>query len=298
MTYHQFIDEVQSYMSDHISAGSKISIQPITKNNNIHLDGLTIIEADSNLSPTIYLNYYYEELEQGTPLDTLKQNILTTYLQNKPRKKIDVSFYTDYSNIQDKILYKIINYEKNKELLEDVPHYTYLDLAIVFYCLVSTTPTGSATILIHNKHLDFWNITKDTLYGQALVNTPKVLCGKIENLGTLMAQLLTPLEYSEVMQEESSTCPMYVLTNELKLYGAGCIIYPHLLKDFANKIGDDLYIIPSSIHEVLLVPMSWGMTARELTTMVKDVNTTQVIDEEILSDRIYYYSRQSDRISL
>lgn len=299
MSYQEFMETIKNYITAHVDSNTKVQIQSVIKNNNIHLDGLTIIENNCNISPTIYLNYYYDEYIDGASMQEILKSIFQIYKKNKPDENIDVSFYTEYKNIKDKIVYKLINFEKNKDLLNEVPYYRYLDLAIVFYCLISTTPTGSATILVYNRHLDFWHITAEELYGQALINTPKILKHDLRSLNELMAELLSPVEYEEALSAESnSSFPMYVLSNKHKLYGASCLIYPQVLQKFAAEISSDLYILPSSVHEVILVPAINQSSCKELSNMVCEVNETQVIDEEILSDHVYFYSRETNDITI
>lgn len=299
MTYDTFKDEVLAGIRSRIPQAS-LSIEPIIKNNEIVLDGLVIMEDGTNISPTLYLNYYYESYQDGTDFSSILDSILFTYHSNKPCGKINTSFFTDYRNIEHRIAYKLIHYEKNKHLLPDIPHYRYLDLAIVFYCLISTSAAGSATILIRNEHLHFWNISRKQLFDKAKENTPKLLPYDLRNLNELMKELIKkeqddPLPEPE---EDAALCPMYVLTNQNKLNGAGCILYEHLLKSFADKLESDLYILPSSIHEVILIPANGNTSYEELSHMVQDVNETQVSEEEILSDHVYYFSRNSNSVRM
>lgn len=288
MNYSEFKEAVIAYICHALNETAQVSIHPITKNNHILLDGLTIQEDNCNISPTIYLNYYYDEMLTGKPLSAICEHILQTYQSSKPEENIDVSFYTDYDNISNKILFKLIHAKKNEELLKEIPHILYLDLAIVFYCLISTTPNGSATILIHNQHLNFWNIQTGDLYQQALRNTPSLLKVEIKNMNDIMQELFVDGQLDDCMEENYA--PMYVLTNTQKLYGAGCILYSDVLNQFATRLDTDLYILPSSVHEVILLPVAADTSVDELNQMVCDVNETQVLSEEILSDHIYFYS--------
>ena len=299
MTYNTFKEQILAGIRTRLPLAS-LSIQPVIKNNNILLDGLTIMEDGTNLSPTLYLNYYYDTYQDGTDLSSIIEAMLRTYDSNKPHGKIDTSFFTDYQNVKPRIVYKLIHYEKNRHLLSDLPHFRYLDLAIVFYCLVSSSTSGSATILIRNEHLRFWNISPDQLFATAKENTPKLLTYELRNMNELMAELLNTVPPSDALAEkkDASPCPMYVLTNQNKLNGASCILYEHLLELFADRLGADLYILPSSVHEVILIPATSDTSFAELSRMVKEVNETQVSPEEILSDHVYYFSRNSRSIRM
>lgn len=297
MTYDNFKKQILSGLKERLPNAS-LSIEPVLKNNAVTLDGLIILENGTNISPTLYLNYYYEIYRSGTPLPDILDSIRNTYQAARPSGKINTSFFTNYQNVKYKIAYKLINYEANKSLLADVPHYRKLDLAIVFYCLLSTSITGNATILIRNEHLLFWNISKYQLFLQAKENTQRLLPYELENMNHILKDLLKA--HGEAINpddwEELPECPMYVLTNKSKLYGASCILYDHLLEDIAKKLNSDFYILPSSVHEVILFPTFANTSYSELSQMVQEVNETQVSPEELLSDHVYYFSRSQNTI--
>lgn len=312
MTYETFKEQLRQHMQAGFPADAIVTIQSVIKNNNIQLDGLSIMEPNVNISPTIYLNHYYEEYQNGRSMDEIHAEILHIYQENKPRENIDISFFTDYENVKSRIVFKLVNYEKNRPLLENIPYIPYLDLAIVFYCLVSAEKSGNATILIHNRHLDYWNITKEDLYQQAMENTPDLLSYDLRNMTEIMEEMLRDVpgnanwnsldseELAELdfLRQEPTSYPMYVLSNTSKLNGACCILYHDLLKKFSAKLKADLFVLPSSIHEVILIPAYTKDSITELNQMVRDVNFTQLTEDEILSDHVYYFSRKENHLSM
>ena len=297
MTYQEFKQHISNVIQTKLGSSVKVTVQEIIKNNNTRLDGLTILSNQLNISPTIYLNYYYSQYQKGKSLDAIYQDILLTYEENKPKSCVDISFFTEYEKVKKHIVFKLINYERNRELLEKVPHYRYLDLAIVFNCLLESNNSGSATILIHHHHLAFWHITKDDLYALAMENTPKLLAYDLKNMTEVLNGLIQT-EFTESLDAAPNSFPMYVLSNRSKLNGSGCILYKNLLQSFATKLNSDLYILPSSIHEVLIIPAKKADSAEELSDMVKEVNATQLANEEILSDHVYYYSRETAQLTM
>lgn len=299
MNYSTFQTVIMERLERDISDPKHISIQQVTKNNGIVLDGLSIMENDCNISPTLYLNYYYDSYKHGVAFQDVYQSLLRDYQNHRPSGNIDSSFFTEFSNIRDKIALKLIHYERNKILLKDVPHIRFLDLAIVFYCLISMDITqGSATILIHHSHLKNWNIQTDDLFEIAKKNTQQILPEKLYDMNDVLHEL------TDKSQHVSDDCccevpyPMFVLTNESNLFGAACIIYPNLLQHYAAEAQTDFYILPSSIHEVILVPTLENSDYQELSEMVQEVNDTQVQDDEILSTHAYYYSRKENEITM
>ncbi|WP_303874946.1 DUF5688 family protein [Eubacterium ramulus] len=299
MQYNTFQTVIMERLEHDIPDPKRISIQQVSKNNGIVLDGLTIMENDCNISPTLYLNYYYDSYNHGIRFNDVYQSLLSDYHRHKPSQKIDPSFFTDFDNIRDKIAMKLIHYERNKELLEKVPHIRFLDLAIVFYCLISMDfTTGNATILIHHSHLKNWNITTTELFQIAKDNTQKILPEKLYDMNDVIYELSGRLTHPDPTVSRPSPYPMFVLTNETNLFGATCLLYKDLLKHFSEESQTDFYILPSSIHEVILVPTLENDCYGELSDMVREVNDSQLMDDEILSTHAYYYSRRKNEITM
>lgn len=297
MTYQEFKQTIVYAISNKLGSDFRVSLQDIIKNNDTHLDGLTILSKGSNISPTIYLNYYYDQYLSGKSLSSVQDDILLSYHKNVPKENIDISFFTDFAKVKTRIIFKLVNYDRNKELLSKVPHVRYLDLAIVFNCFVNSTEEGYATILIHHHHLSFWNISTDELYNLAMKNTPHLLQYQLQNMSDVILNLFFEDE-SQIPQDSIPDFPMYVLSNVTKLNGSGCILYEDLLSDIAETLDSDFYILPSSIHEVLLIPVESASSYEELSSMVKEINNTQLAREEVLSDLVYFYSRHSGKITM
>lgn len=292
MTYEIFKTAIIQSLKETFNENTTISIHSVLKNNHVVLDGLTIQEQGINISPTIYLEYYYEEYLHGKSIKDIHNSLIEVYEKNRSKENLDLSFFTDYQKVQHHIIYKLIHYEKNRELLRKVPHFPYLDFAVVFCCLLLDTPTGNASILIQNHHLDLWNITPNDLYTLAHKNTPILLPGEVISMEELLNSFVTIEQLFSLDEFDfKENCPMYVLTNKSRLFGASCILYPDILAEFANKLNSDLYILPSSIHEVILLPENYTDDISTLNEMIQDANSTQVLDEEILSDHAYLYSR-------
>lgn len=293
MTYQQFQQDITERIRRLLTDEATVSLQSISKNNDVKMDGLTITSGDCNISPTIYLNNFYESYEQGESLEDITAEILRIYLDNRPLESVNAGFYTDLNRVRDKLMFKLIHYRKNRTLLQDIPHVRCMDLAIVFYCLVSVTPSGSATILVRNNHLSHWNISEDILLSYALKNNLEHLPATLAPLSDLISDALPDTDFPEA----SSTQPqLHILTNRHKLFGAGCMLYPRLLRDISGRFDSDLIILPSSVHEVLLFPDNNNQEHTALNEMVREVNLTQVSPEEVLSDHIYLYSRQNNCI--
>ena len=121
MTFDTFKETIVSALSNYYGSDYTLSIQKIPKNNQIILDGLTIQKKGQNISPTIYLNPYFSKFQDGMPMFHILEEIKNTYAMHHPDENIDIRFFTDYENAKDRICMKLIHYEKNRELLKEVP---------------------------------------------------------------------------------------------------------------------------------------------------------------------------------
>ena len=203
-----------------------VRINDVRKNNGVVLSGITMLQGDSNISPTIYLNRYYEAYENGEiTLRCIVDDVLDTYERNKVSRSIDMRFFMNYENIKSRIIFKLVHAERNEELLRDIPNIRYLDFAIVFQCLISDEMFGNATIMIHNAHLKIWEVDAAELYQNALVNTPKLQRYDIKNMRDVLCEirLLEELEgkqfidKEEYLEELPDSTPMYVLSNQTRV---------------------------------------------------------------------------------
>ncbi len=316
MRFHTFIFHVLQKIQEDMDKHVKITVCDVPKNNGIVLTGLTFSQDGINISPTIYLDKFYQEYEEGQSIEEIVEEIKKIYHQSKMEGDLNMDFFTNYENAKENIVYKLINYEKNRELLEDVPHRKYLDFAIVYYYLVNREEFSNASILIHNKHMENWGVDEKELFAVAKNNTPGLLpahfCGMMEVLKELTeekdsfldrileercvndADEIKMLVEIHIRKDETG---MYVLSNESRLFGAVAMLYEGMLKKCANQLNADLYILPSSVHEVIILADEGQIDKDKLEKMVREVNATQVEPEEFLSDFVYYFSRKTGKIT-
>jgi len=298
MEYKEFVEYIKMNSGYIAGEGGNITINHVIQNNGCEMDGLVIMEKGKDIAPTIYLDSFYELYTNGENIKNIIRQIEVIYEQNKNNVTFDVNILKHFDTIKDKIVYKVVNYRSNEKLLEQVPHKRILDLAVVFYCLLDNEYGRSATALIYNNNLKNWNVTIDDVYKAALKNTPDLLHSKISSMAALFEKCGVNVDGEEVDLKDYVPSDMYVLTNESKLNGAACILYENVLYDFAQKLGADLYILPSSVHEVILLPKLSMFEKDELVNMVKEVNTEGVAADEVLSDHVYEYNRTERLITM
>ena len=295
MNYQEFLTTIKTQLSLRIDADATLDIRRFTKNNGTDLDGLIIFRPNLNISPTIYLNPYYHRYLQGVPMEDIYTDILITYQEHLPSEDIDVSFFTDFSKAKKLVTMRLVNYKQNEKMLQEVPHFRYHDLAIIFYCLLHANKENNAHILIHNSHLDIWKISKEALYQVAKKNTPKLLPHQLMPL----TEVLLQSHYICDEDIDKNDPQIYILTNNYRTNGATALLYEKLLSQIADSFEKDLLILPSSIHEGLILPIDSisKSTLDHYGTFIREINETQLADDEVLSDHAYYFQRATQMIS-
>lgn len=307
ISYSDFKAQLLKQLRLEFPAEYDIHISSILKTNAITLDSLMIYAPDCNLTPNIYLNYYYERYEKGSSFDTVFREIIDCYQKRRTDPPFDVERFADFAYIRQHLVFRILKQTDNQNLLLDIPHIDFLDLAVVFAILLEDPEGHHASVLIHNSHLKAWGspATEDLL-SIAEFNTPRFLPYTFQPLSDLLDQISAP-EENRLSDSLGSSClnddqlvspPLFVLSNQARLYGAAAILYPELLSDIAGKLSCDLIVIPSSIHEVLITPYTSLMSQKRLDDMVVQVNTAQVPGEDILSDHVYFFSRRQGHLCL
>lgn len=290
MEYKEFVSKVTEALSERLDADTALSVEQFTKNNNTHYDGLILQRAGSNVAPAIQLLPFYHRHLDGASLDTICDDILNACRRHTPQSNIDVSCFTDFARAQEKIVMRLVSRTKNCGILAEVPHFNYLDLAVVFYCMLHADRKQQANILIRSEHLAAWGISEDELIALAKQNTPRLLPHKLFPMKELL----------DIGENVADFPPLYILTNCYRTNGATTLLYDGVLQTFAEQLQKDLIVLPSSIHEILLLPADDQDPAAlsHYSEMVQDVNELQLPDDEILSDHAYYFRRETGLLSI
>ncbi len=287
-------------------AGPKetVEIRTVMKNNGVMWDGLMIHQADSRIAPTIYPDHYYQAYIEGRTLGEIVREIMEICADSKIEDDSVIDFFRDYEQVRKHLCFRVINREKNRELLKDVPHISFLDLAVIFYCMIDSVGWEGGSIVIHNHHMEMWHVSRERLMKDAYSNTTKRLPIQCHNMNETLLQLL---DSERLLQKEGVDeligmvkyleNSMFVMSNDHKLHGASTIMYQDM-REHLPIPNTDYYILPSSIHEVILIPVNGEKGVRELREMVQNVNETQLDPEEVLSDQVYFYSYAEDKISI
>lgn len=291
MTYCQFIQIIEKRIKEELGGQVCVSIYTARKYNGTLRQGILFCEKGSNISPAIYLEEYFRQFRLGTSIEVIVKELLKMYRKMRFREPWKEGLIRHYETVKERIVYRLINREENKLLLQNMPHVPYLDLAIVFYLLLEASDYGTATMPVKLEHLGLWNVTRDQVYEQACRNTQRLLPFEFSTMSSVIAELMD-------MEEPEGEDTLYVLSNHLRSFGAAAILYPGRLQGIGEYLGEDYYVLPSSVHEVIIVRNSAAPGRAALSAMVAEINETQVEKEEVLSNRAYYYDRAKGALSV
>ena len=294
MNYEEFeenlANDVKEQMESRSGSGVAVETRTVEKMNETY-DALTVKPEDSIIGVNLNVTNLYKEYEDGKDYDSIVNGaaeVAENALSNKPDFNLDV--IKDYDQMKDKLAIEVVSAERNKDLLETVPHKNIEDMAVVYRFVLGDSQAGVGTILVNNQMLDNYGITAQQLHEDAIKNAPEIRPLVIEGMAEVLAKQMG-VEDLEMLglnippeQEQ-----MFVASVEGNVHGAGVLAYQNFMDQAADRVGGSFFILPSSIHEVLIIPDNGKFDTASLENMVKEVNATTVDPSDQLTDSVYHY---------
>jgi len=285
MEYEAFVNDFMKQLQAGMGDQVELIRRDFPKINGVK-DGISIVYTNTSVSPTVYLDDKYEAFERGLSIPEISE--MTIF--NLKSHREDLNRAPDTSELlNSKNLYcSLINAEMNKDLLSNVPHKKVEDLAIIARCRVG----DDGSFLVTNDMCSQFKMTSEELIDQAKSNTLKEQF-ECYTMSDVMRRVMEaeglPNEFIEDVVRSEEECPMYVLSNKSGIDGATAMLSNETLESVREKMGEDFFILPSSRHELILVPESKVDDPEFLKGMVNEVNSTSVPKEDILSNSVYKY---------
>ena len=304
MSFEEFTERVKSSIKEYLPTeyeNAEINVGESRKINS-HYHSLTVAKEGQNVSPSVNLDQMYAEYQKTGELGPVLQEIAeiaTIEPDGMNLHKLD-----SYEQAKDSLFIRVSNAETNKEFLADVPHETVGDLAVTYHVMmgIDNGEVGSTTIT--NALMEKFGITEAQLKADAIENSSKILSPSLESMNNVMARLLgmnnpvvgsVPFEQA-VQDFNFREEGMFVLTNTTAVNGAAVMFYPEVMEQLGNHAGVDLFVIPSSTHEVILVPDDGAMHRADLEKMIKEINANEVDPKDRLSDSLYHYDSKDHKL--
>ena len=295
MTFQKFTEEVMEMMKGIAGDRYEIQKEEKLKNNGVRQTGITAVRQGEHVFPIVYLEPYYNDYlyGEGTVCETVEElcKILEEHM-GKSLQSLRINDLREWETTKDRVSAKLVNAEMNRELLEQVPHRIVMDLAEIYFVKVGRCgQDGFGTILVRNEQEQAWGVDENILHETAVKNLMEE-SGEFVSMAEIMKEVGKSGRDPEMDDPE-----MYVLTNQSRLYGAAELLDGNMLKRIAEQLQGDYMILPSSVHE-LIVLKDTDRPHNELANMVKEINSTCLAPDEVLSNHVYRYDRNTREVSI
>lgn len=303
MDYEVFKEVVKekflSYMPDSYQ-GMEIRVDSVEKINR-KLDGLSLyLEGEKMMpSPTIYISDMYKEYLRTEDLQATIQNAAEAMDKVFTQASLPP---LDKSMAKDNIVFQLVNTVQNEELLKNMPHREFQDLSIIYRWVLSVGENGIASTIISSDLAKELGMGEEQLFKAAAENTRRILPPVVKSMNEVMREMfladgMPPSMADLMIGEMPPEQTMWVISNECRINGAVSMLYEDKLHKLAEDVESDLYILPSSVHEVIAVSVEMG-EPEELAQMVAEINMDQVDISERLSNQVYHYDKDLRKITL
>lgn len=301
MSFEEFTEDVLKEIRVKADGAFQVKKHAVTKNNNVKLTEIAVVKEEADIGPCVYLDEFYREHESdGMRFDEIVDEVYQLIVKNEEEAPdFDISGFKRWEVVRENVYAKLINAEQNKELLEKIPHRNFMDLAVVYYAVARDHEQEEiGTILIYNGHMEMWGQEEENLYREAMINMRTDGEAALVSIENIIRRVLPNEDISLGLGGHQRDISMYILTNCRKRFGAAEILDKKTLRMIADEVGDRFIILPSSIHETIVLPPKDEKEYGMLKEMVREVNDTQVDIEERLSYHVYVYSRDEEALQI
>ena len=288
VSFQEFADTVAANIRDHLPESyrdAEVKVTEFQKLNESYL-GMTVRQEGQTVVPNINLTAQYETyLRDGADMDAAYRRI-ADQVQLSP--DFQTAWLSDYDEVKSHLFIRVSDARENEDFLSSVPHKTVDGLAVSYHIAMPGPEGAMASTVINNQMLESYGISQDQLHEDAVKNAQEMLPARFTSMAAMMMGL-TGMDV-DLMEEAPPGMPqLMVLTNEQGMNGASVLFYPGQLDAVANNIHSDFFVLPSSIHETLILADDGLTDYRDLQTMVQQINQAEVAPNERLSDHVYHY---------
>ena len=291
----QFVKDVKQQLEDN-GITAQVGTHEVSKLNDSY-EAITVTTEDSNIGVNVNMDKFFEAYENGVDYETVISRALEVVQRGIDEKPtVDVASLTDYSQMKERLVMEVVSIKINEEMLKSIPHKAMEDMAIVYRFDLGGDKDNRATVLVTNQLMTTMGITMEQLHADAMENAPNLRPAVIRGMTEVIAEMsgMSKEEMVEMgLAPDGGEEMMYVASSADSISGAGVIAYEDFMSQAAERVGGDFFILPSSRHEVLLVPDDGRKSLRDLEDMVKEVNATQVLPEDKLTDSVYHYDSKN-----
>ena len=299
MTYDTFLEQMKKDLASDFAtvlpekySGVQIGIRDVEKLQGESYRGISFQNGDSPVQANLNMETAFHLHENGRPYsDILRDTEQAIMQQVDSMPQFNIGAMTNYQDMKPKLMTELIPQKGNEDRLSDVPHEKIEDLALIYRVDFGETSGGRMSTVVTNQMMEEFGISQEQLHQDALESAAALHPASLRSMQEVMASMMG-MEPEPPMPSEPV---MLVATTDGAFMGASVIQYPGFMDMAAEKVGGDFFVLPSSIHEVLLIPDDGKADFHELAAMVQSINETQVAPADRLSDNVYHYDK-ADRV--
>lgn len=290
MSFEQFVDTVQEQIKGYLPDAyqdAEVQTTDFQKLNDGYI-GMTVRQEGQMVTPNINLNAQFDQYMRTGDMDRVLRSI-AEQVQLQP--DIQTDWLRDYEKVKDRLFIRVSDSQANKDYLSNLPHKTVDGLAVTYHIALNGVEGANASAAITNQMMEGYGITREQLHADALANAKGMMPARYTSMAAMMMGLAAEAGFNQDLMEEAPPgVPMLmVLTNSQGLNGAAAMFYPGQLDHVSDGFHSDFFILPSSVHEVLILPDDKATDYRDLQMMVQQINATEVAPQDRLSDHVYHY---------
>lgn len=301
MNFQDYVDTVKSRIKEYLPeeyAGAEVNVHETRKLNETYT-ALSVRKEDQVIAPSINLDAFFQNYDGSLAQLNRDMERIAELAQTQPGN-LNMDVLTDYNEAKNHLFIRVSSLEQNKDLVDKVPHMIKEDLLITYHIVAELEEDGMASSMINNQMMETYQVTEQQLHNDALESSKNILPPSIRTMFDTVKPMIMEEMMADGMSREDAEIavnnmsneaenPMMVITNDRTLNGAGVIFYPNVMEEISERLGSDFFILPSSVHETIVLSDNGTYTFEDLKEMVQDVNSTQVMPEDKLTDEVYHF---------
>lgn len=294
MNYDQFLENISADIKESLEpefGPLHTEIKDVEKLSGRSYTGLMIRKEAEDIAMSMNLTQRFDQLQQGRPYIAISNEVIgevAHHMENMP--SISVEQFTSYESIKAHLTMEVVGTKENRDMLRQIPHKEMADISVVYRYELGKSSQGSMSTLITNEMLSRFGISPEQLHEDVAKSAPEINPPTLRPMFDVLADMAGP-----GMGMPPMGPPFYVATTLEPQNGACVIAYPGFLEYAKDIIGDQLFILPSSRHEVLILPDNGEFETANLLDMVCTINRLEVAPEDRLTDNVYHYDGE-DRV--
>jgi len=299
MNKKEFMEYVKNNVKEYLPPAyesAQIDIQEVMKTNDQHKTGITIRKEGETITPNIYLDSLYEDYKRGKSIDSIVGEVADTRIEtDNPEMENVRETLLNYEELKERLQIRLCDPNLNKERLERAVYSMMGDFAATYHVNLFQGDDGNASVMVTPRLMESWQITKEQLHVDAM-NADRSQGPVFQSMSNVLDNLMSGAPVENLLDSSMDfnvdmmmPAPMMVLSNQNKMFGASMMMQQDVMDQIGEMMKGDYYILPSSVHEIIVVPMNMEMELPELNAMVSDINATEVENDEVLTNKVQVY---------